>query len=386
MEKYNTIFSQLLRFFPRYEFEKLVERYQTERHARGVSSWSHFTALLFCQLAGQDSLRSIEAGMATQMGKLYHAGAKPLNRSSLSYANNNRSSSLYEGLFYWMLSKCQSITPKHKFRFKNPLYSMDSTMLELCLSIFPWAKYQKEKGAVRIHVKLNHSGYLPSFVVVTTGKVSEFTVAPDIPFENGDVAVFDRGYLDFGYLNSLDNKGIYYVTRLKSNAAFKIVGRSETKHTNIMSDHIIEMTDRNAAGKYPKRLRKIRVKDLETRKIIVIITNNFDWSASTIAAIYRDRWQIEIFFKNIKQQLKIKSFIGVSLNALLSQIWTALIAYLLLSYIKYKSKFKWSLYSLSCIMPMNLFGRRNLWDWLNDPYKQRGKAEIDTGQLSFELA
>lgn len=381
MKNCSTIFAQLLKFFPRYEFEKLVERHRTERHARGNSSWSHFVALLFCQLAGQDSLRSIEAGMATQVSRLYHAGVKPLNRSSLSYANNKRTSALFEDMFYQMLSKCHPVAPKHKFRFKNPLYSIDSTVIDLCLSMFEWATYQKVKGAVRVHVKLNHSGYIPVFAVVTTGKTSEFSVAPSIPFEKGDVAVFDRGYLDFGYLKSLDNKGVWYVTRLRSDSAYRITERRDHNNQNILSDHIIELTDRTTSKKYPGGIRKIRAKDPETKKEIVIITNNLKWSAATIAAIYRDRWQIEIFFKTIKQHLKIKSFIGTTLNGLLSQIWTALIVYLLLSYIKYKSKFRWSIYTLSCIMPMNLFGRRNLWDWLNDPYKQSGRGSPETGQM-----
>ena len=386
MKNYNTLFAQLLKFFSGYEFKKLVKRHNAERHARGITSWSHFAALMFCQLAGQDSLRSIEAGMATQMSNLYHSGAKPLNRSSLSYANNNRPSALFESIFYWMLSKCQPFAPRHKFRFKNPLYSIDSTVIELCLSLFEWAKYQKVKGAVRLHVKLNHSGYLPSFVVLTTGKVSEYTIAPSIPFERGDVVVFDRGYLDFGYLKSLENKGIYYVTRLKSNSAYKVIERREKTNENIMSDQIIELTKQWTHKKYPGKIRRIRVKDPETKKEIVVITNNFKWAATTIASIYRDRWQIELFFKAIKQHLKIKSFIGTSLNALLSQIWTALITYLLLCYIKFKSKFKWSLCSLSNIMPMNLFSRRNLWDWLNDPYKPKGKGYLDTGQLVLRFS
>lgn len=381
MSNCNTIFAQLLKFFPRYEFKKLVEKHGAERHARGNSSWSHFVALLFCQLAGQDSLRSIEAGMATQISRLYHAGAKPLNRSSLSYANNKRPSALFEDIFYKMLSKCQSVAPKHKFRFKNPLYSIDSTVIDLCLSMFEWATYQKIKGAVRVHVKLNHAGYIPVFAVITTGKTSEYTIAPRIPFEKGDVAVFDRGYLDFGYLKSLDNKGVWYVTRLRRDSVYRIIESNNVNRSNILSDSIIELTNRETSKKYPDRIRKIRAIDPKTKKEIEIITNNFKMAASTIAAIYRDRWQIEIFFKTIKQQLKIKSFIGTTLNGLLSQIWTALTVYLLLSYIKYKSKFRWSIYTLSCIMPMNLFSRRNLWDWLNDPYKQSGADGFNTGQM-----
>ena len=236
-------------------------------------------------------------------------------------------------------------------------------------------------------MKLNHSGYLPTFAVVTTGKVHETQVAPSIPFERGDVAVVDRGYTDFEWYHSLDEKGVFFVTRLKANAHYKVVERRPTDHlANIYSDQIIELKGFYSKKKFPKRLRRIRSKDPVTGKIVVLLTNHFAWSAKTIALLYKDRWQIELFFKSIKQQLKVKSFVGTSQNALLSQLWVALVAYLLLSYLKFKSKFAWSLYTLCSILPTNLFSRRNLWDWLNAPFRERGNAPPDILQQEFAFA
>ena len=376
----NTILNQMLKMFSRHEFQKFVSETGTEYHARGFSSWNHFVSMLFGQLAGVDSLRGIEAGLATQSEHLYHLGIKPVHRSTLAYANEHRSHELFKKTFEWMLSKCQPIAPKHKFRFKNPLSSLDATVIDLCLSLYDWAKFRTTKGAVKLHVKLNHAGYLPTFMVMTTGKVHESTIAPSVPLESGDVIVFDRGYNDFAWFNALVDKGVFFVTRLKKKARYKIIERRPTHHKDIYSDQIIEFTGFYTHKKCPYRLRRIRSKDHETGKIIVILTNNVSWSAKTIALIYKDRWQIELFFKTIKQLLKVKSFVGTSQNALLSQLWVALIAYLLLAYLKFKSKFSWSLYTLCSVLPTNIFSKRNLWDWLNDPFhKPKSVAALQYG-------
>jgi transposase len=382
----HTIFGQMLQMFSRHEFEKAVKETGTEYHARGFKSWNHFVAMLFGQAAGQDSLRGIEAGLATQAQNLYHLGVRPIHRATLAYANEHRSHELFKKLFGFMLSKCQPLAPRHKFRFKNPLYSLDATVIDLCLSLYDWAKFRTTKGAVKLHVKLNHSGYLPTFAIVTTGKVHEQKVAPSIPLEKGDVAIFDRAYNDLNWLQSLDDKGVCFVTRLKKNADYTVKERRTTKgHKYISSDQIIELQGFYSKQKYPGKLRRIRSRDPETGKAIVILTNNFSWSPATIARIYKERWQIELFFKCIKQQLKVKSFVGTSKNALLSQLWVALIAYLLLSYLKFKSRFRWSLYTLCSILPTNLFSKRNLWDWLNAPYHQRSKAPPEFLQLEFSF-
>lgn len=384
MSNHHTLLGQMLQMISGFDFQKTVSETKTEYHSRGLSSWNHFVAMLFGQLAGQDSLRGIEAGLATHARSLYHLGIKPIHRSTLSYANQHRSHELFEKTFYQMLSKCQPLAPRHKFRFKNPLYSMDATVIELCLSLYDWAKFRTTKGAVKLHVKFNHSGYLPTFAVVTTGKVHEQRVAPSIPMEKGDVIVFDRGYTDYNWHKTLNDKGLYFVTRLKKNALYKVTRRKKTDHLdNISSDRIIELKGFYSQQKFPNKLRLIRSRDPETGKIITILTNNFTWSARTIAQIYKERWQIELFFKCIKQQLKVKSFVGTSQNALLSQLWVALIAYLLLSYLKFKSRFAWSLHTPCSILPTNLFARRNLWDWLNAPFHTSSPSPPEDYQLKF---
>lgn len=385
MSHNHTILGQILQMFSRFEFQKAVKQTNTEYHARGFRSWHQFTAMLFGQLSSQDSLRGIEAGLASQATALYHLGVRPVHRSTLAYANEHRSHELFLMIFQWMLSKCQPLAPKHKFRFKNPLYSIDATIIDLCLSLFNWAKFRTTKGAVKLHVKLNHSGYLPTFAVMTTGKVGESTVAPHIPLEKGDVVVFDRGFTDYAWFASLCTRGIYFVTRLKKNTVYRVVERRSTRHLpNISSDQIIELQGFYSKKKCPHPLRRIRSRDPETGKWIVLLTNQFGWSAKTIAQVYKDRWQIELFFRALKQQLKVKSFVGTSRNALLSQLWVALIAYLLLCYLKFKSRFSWSLYILSSILPTNLFARRNLWDWLDAPYHARSNSP--PGELQYELS
>lgn len=386
MRRDNTILGQMLQLFSRYEFSKAVKETEAERHARGFSSWSHFVSMLFGQLAGQDSLRGIEAGLASQPRALYHFGVSPVHRSTLAYANAHRTHELFKMIFDRMLSKCLPVAPRHRFRFKNPLYSLDATTIELCLGLFDWAKFRTTKGAVKLHVKLNHAGYLPTFVAVTTGREHEVKIAPSIPLERGDVAVFDRGFTDFAWYATLVERGTYFVTRLKKNADYRVVERHTVKHLrNIISDQTIEFAGFYTSRKCPYRLRRIRSKDPQTGKIITLLTNQFGWSAQTIASIYKDRWQIELFFKALKQQLKVKSFVGTSRNALLSQLWIALTAYLLLAYLKFRSRFGWSLYTLSAILPTNLFSRRNLWDWLNAPFQPTGPSPPRELQLSLSF-
>jgi hypothetical protein len=377
----------MLQLIPRYEFQKLVDQTKTERHARGFGSWEHFVSMLFGQLAGQDSLRGIEAGLASQPRSLYHLGITSVRRATLAYANEHRSHELFKAVFLRMLSKCQAIAPKHKFRFKNPLYSLDSTSIELCLSVFDWAKFRVSKGAVKLHVKFNHSGYLPNFMTLTDGLVHDVKAARIVPFQPGDVAVFDRGYLDLKWLATLCASDVYFVTRLKKNSSFKVVERRSVERlSNIYCDQVIEFKGFYSKKKMPYRLRRVRSHDPKTGKTIVLLTNQMTWSAKTIAAIYKERWQIELFFKAIKQQLQVKSFVGTSKNALLSQLWVALTAYLLLSYLKFKSSFGWSLYTLMSILPTNLFARRPLWNWLDEPYRppsplppRRGQPELKFG-------
>lgn len=366
MKKNSTIFAQMLQLIPRYRFEKAVKEHKTEHAGKGFSSWAHFSAMLFAQLSGQRGLRGIESGLAAQRQAAYHLGLRrPVKRSTLAYANEHRSAGLFESLFGAVLEQLLARRPEHGFRFKNPLYSVDATTIDLCLKLFPWADFRTAKAGIKLTVKLDHRGHIPRFVVLHTAAQHESTAFRSIPFEKADVLTFDRGFTDYKLFASLDADGIYFVTRQKSNADYRVVERrAHRRSTGILSDQIIEWTGFYSKKNCPLRLRRIVTLDKKTGKRITLLTNHFEWSAQTIATVYRDRWQIELFFKTIKQFLKIKRFFGTSRNAVLIQIWTAMIAYLLISYLKFLAKSAWRFAHLVAGLPMILFQKRDIWEWL----------------------
>lgn len=371
MNRFGSIFSQLLQLFPRTEFYSAVQETEAERHARGFSCWGQFVAMLFCQLGRAHSLREICGGLASCEGKLKHLGITAPSRSSLSYANEHRPWQLYQKLFFNLLGRCrgQATVFKKKFRFKNKLMSIDSTVIELCAKVFDWARFRRSKGAVKLHLVLDHDGYLPSFAVITDGKVSDVKVAHQIDFEPGAVVVEDRGYCDFELWGSWCRKGVFFVTRIKKNLCYEVCERRpQAKDSRVLGDDIIHLTSRRSEKFCDQYLRRVVWYDPEREETLEFITNHMKLSAPTIAAVYKDRWQIEIFFKLLKQNLKIKTFVGTSPNALKIQIWTALIAMLILKYLQIKSSFSWSISNLAALLRMNLFTYRDLWRWINEPY------------------
>jgi putative transposase len=317
--------------------------------------------MAMAQLAGRISLRDIVENISSQTHRLYHLGSAKLSRSNLSRINEDKPCALYEALFGKLLNRCQGMTPGHDFRFKNPLYSLDASTIDLCLSVFPWADFRTTKGAIKLHVGLNHEGYLPEFVTVTEGKTGDVTIGRTLKFPKGSIVAIDRGYNDYAWYNQLTEKGIFFVTRLKSNAKTRIVQRRPVlKDKGLTSDQTIEFTGIQTAKKCPIKLRRIGYRDPETSKHYIFLTNNFKLAAKTIADIYKARWQVELFFKWIKQNLKIKSFIGTSKNAVLTQIWIALCVYLLLAFIKFQSKLNKSMQQILRLLQLNLFEKRDL--------------------------
>lgn len=366
-----SLFSQLISLFDRHQFADLVRAHKAERYAKGFSSWDHFVAMLFCQLAQAKSLREICGGLACCLGKLKHLGmSESPKKSTLSYANAKRPWELFQDLFYRTLAVCRQAGPgKHKFRFKNKLLSLDSTTISLCLSLFPWAKFRTRKGAVKLHLLLDHEGYLPTFALITNGGKHDVTMARQFPLAKGSIVAMDKGYTDYKLFDEWTQSGVFFVTRLKDNAQYDVVGLYLTPlNRNILSDQIIRFTGQKAKENCPRELRRIVVWDPEGEREIVLLTNHLDFGATTIAAIYKDRWQIELFFKAIKQNLKIKTFVGTSENALYIQIWTALIAMLLVKYLQFKSRFGWSLSNLVAFLRWNLFTYRDLWGWIDEPF------------------
>jgi len=371
MRQLNTIMAELLRIFPRYEFEKLADRYSGDYYTKYFTGWQQLIVLLFAQIGGKDSLREIETSLNVHGAKWYHLGLKGVKRSTLSDAMSSRSCEIFEGLFYELLVKCKSVTPKHKFRFKNPLYTLDSTVIDLCLSIFPWAAFRKRKGAIKLHYLYDHSGSLPTFMVMTDGKRHDIRVAKadtgfDLALLPDSILSIDKAYIDYNWLSCLNKKGVYFVTRTKDNMNCLVTGQHKPiKNKNIVRDDLIVLSGFYTRQKYPDNLRLVGYLDPETNKYYEFLTNNFTLSAKTIADIYKSRWQIELFFKWIKQNLKIKSFLGTTPNAVLTQIWVAMCYYLILVYIKYQAKFAHSITELSRMIKEVLMERTNLIDILS---------------------
>ena len=368
-----SLFNQLLQHFPRTEFAALVKKHGAERAAKGFACWTQFVSMLFCQLGRADSLREICNGMACCLGRLVHLGiAQAPRRSTLSYANEHRPAALFEELFWTALARFRDQQDlgarKHKFRFKNKLLSLDSTTLSLCLTLFPWAKFRRAKGGVKAHVLLDHDDYLPAYVLLTEAKRSDVKLADSFSLNAGSIVTMDRGYTDYALFGRWTLAGVFFVTRMKDNAVFTVEAEFEVpENRNIRADQIIQLTGVQAQADCPGPLRRVVVWDADNEREIVLLTNLLDFGATTIAAIYKERWQIELFFKALKQNLTVKSFVGTSENALRIQIWTALIAMLLLKWLHHLSKANWSLSNLASMLRLNLFTYRELTKWLHNP-------------------
>ena len=371
MIRVSSIFSQMLQLFSRADFERAVREHHAERHARGFTCWGQFVAMLFCHLGRAQSLREICGGLAASEGKLRHLGLPDApSRSTLAYANQHRPWQLYQSVFYQLLARCRSVAGSQGFRFKNKLLSLDATLIELCASVFDWAQYQRTKGAVKLHLLLDHQGLLPSYAVVTEGRVHESRIARTLRFEPGTIVVFDRGYNDYAWFDALDQDGVFFVTRMKDNTDYGVLERRPIPERGpVQRDEIIFLYKQARTGQRDLFLRRIEFWDQQQQRTLVFLTNHRDFAASTIARIYKSRWQIELFFKALKQNLRIKTFVGTSPNALQTQIWTALIALLLLKYLKLRSSFGWSLSNLAALLRQQLFVYRDLWQWINQPFQ-----------------
>ena len=370
MTRFCSIFSQLLQLFPRVEFQKAVVATKAERHARGFTCWGQFVAMLFCQLGRAHSLREICGGLASCEGKLAQLGIDAPSRTTLAYANGHRPWQLYEQVFHQLLGRCRGIAGGKKFRFKNPLVSLDSTVIDLCAEMFPWAAFRRTKGAVKLHFTLDHDGYLPTALVITEGKRHDVTVARQQTFAPETILVFDRGYLDLAWFAHLTDTGVYFVTRMKEILLYEVVKSLDVpSHGGVVTDEWIALSNPRSGAMYApgQPLRRIE-SALPDGERLVFLTNHLGLGPTTIARIYKDRWQIELFFKALKQNLRVKTFVGTSANALHTQIWTALIALLLLKYLQLKATFGWSLSNLVALLRMNLFAYRDLWTWLNEPF------------------
>jgi hypothetical protein len=374
-----TLFSQIIKKIDRPIFKKLVKEKQTDKGCKGFDSWTHLVSMLFCHFAKSTSVRDISNGLRSATGNLNHLGiSRAPSKSSISYQNKRRDSDLFKDLYYSLLGSLgqQASLRRVKLRIKVPVYLLDATVISLCLSVFDWATFRAKKGAVKMHTLLEYDGKLPVYVNITEGSVGDNKGAYDIPLEKGSVIVADRYYNDFPLLNVWDSSGVFFVIRHKSNLAFSTVKERELPTNtaqHILKDEEIELTNPQSKTKYPGRLRRVAVWDEENQQTIELITNNFAWAAQTIGDLYKSRWEIEVFFRDIKQLLHIKTFIGTSKNAVMIQIWTALITILLLKVMRATAKFGWHLSNLVAFIRLNIFVKIELQKWLDSPFVEPRK-------------
>ena len=372
----STVLSQIVRIFPRHEFQALANKHHAGQKFRSFSRWTQFVALLTAQLTGRDSLRDIVENMTAQAGKLYHLGIKPFSRATLSRANEQQPHKLYEALFLRLMNRCQSLAPRNKaFKLKGKIYLLDASLVDLTLSLFPWAQYRKGKGAAKLHIGLDADGYLPAFVNMTPGKEHEINVGRELELPKGSYVVFDRGYTDYSWYQELTEDGVFFVTRLKSNAV-PTPGplRRGRKSPGVLRDQQIKL--KGIDGTY----RKVRYLDVKTGITYEFLTNALDLPAATVAQLYKERWQIELFFKWIKQNLRVKSFLGTSFNAVMTQLWIALCAYLVLAFLKFQSKLRHSMQQMLRLLQLNLFERRDFMELFAPP---KPKLSLCDKQLSL---
>lgn len=372
-----TLFSQIISRLDRACFGKLVKEHKTDKHSKGFDSWSHLVSMLFCQFAKSQSVRDISNGLRSATGNLNHLGnASAPSKSNLSYRNKTRSWELFRDYYYALLERLgqQAAQKRTKFRIRAKILLLDATTIPLCLSLFDWAHYKTAKGAVKMHTLLDYDGHLPAYVNITDGKTADNKGAYDIPLFKGSVIVADRFYNDLSLLNVWDSNGVWFVVRHKDNLAFRTITElelPEKRHQHLLKDEMVELTGKQSVSKYPKSLRRVAIWDDQNKQVIEVVSNNTDWAASTIAELYKARWQVEIFFREIKQLLHIKSFIGTSENAVMVQIWTALITILVLKALKAMAKYKWHLSNLVAFIRLNMFVKIDLQYWLDHPFRPK---------------
>lgn len=371
-----TLFSQLLQEVNRRHFKSTVQQYQTDKHNKGINSWTHLVTMLFLHLAKANSIREVTNGLKSITGNLKHLGIehKTPSKSSLSYINEHRDWRMFREFYFMLKNDLQErgfLKRKMFNEIDKKIYLLDSTVISLCIKVFDWAKYRQQKGAVKLHTLLDYDGLMPSYLFMTKGSQADVKHAQYMKMPPHSVIVADRAYEDFKMLYSWDKDDIDFVLLLKKSINYKTIVERElpgNNEQNILIDEDIELDEENSHNNYPKKLRRIALFDKNNNRTLEFITNNFTWTASTIAELYKQRWQIEIFFKELKSHLKIKSFIGTNENAMFIQIWTALITLLLLKHLKTIAKYPWALSNLIAFLRMNLFVKISLMQWLDNPF------------------
>ena len=370
-----TLFAQIVRKIPREIINSIIAKYGSDKFCKGFNTWSHLITMIFCQFAYCTSLREISNGLKSATGNLNHLGLERApSKSILSYQNEHRPCKIFKECYYALFSYLgqQAIFKGHHYPVKRPVKFLDSTVISLCLSLYDWAYYRTSKGAIKLHALLDSYKLLPEYVLISDGKLADNVAASLMQLKRNTLVVMDRAYGDFRLLYNWDSRGVFFIVRHKENLCFRSLKERELppyKHQNILKDEEILLEKEGTFKRYPKRLRRVVSYDEKTHKAVELLTNNFDLAASTIAALYKARWQIEIFFRHLKQLLHIKTFVGTSANAVEIQIWTALITILLLFYLKQIAQYPWCLSNLVSSLRLNTFTKIDLEKWLNEPFK-----------------
>ena len=381
-----TVFKQLLQHLPRYEFNLCVQRYRGEYWAKSFSTFDQFLCLAYAQMAGRESLRDIETCLNSHREKLYHVGFRgDVSRTNLADANERRDWRIFQDFGHVLIGMAQRLYQSDAIAVEltQPLYAFDSTTIDLCLTLFPWAEFRKTKAAVKMHTLIDLRGPIPTWVSITTGKVHDVRMLDQLPVEKDAIYAMDRGYVDFARLFSIHKQGAFFVVRAKDNLKCnRLYSNPKDKEAGVRADQIITLVTQKSKKGYPERLRRVSYVDKERNKRLVFLTNNFEIPAETAAAVYKQRWQVELFFKWIKQHLRIKSFVGTSVNAVKSQKWVALCIYLLVAITKKKLGISCSLYTFLQILEVNLFEKKPISSLVAEALK-RNPDTRDCNQLNL---
>ena len=368
MNKGTPVIVQMQSLISRYDFKNLTEEYRADKNVRSFSTWNLLQVMLVAHCTARKSLRDICASFKSHASRFYHLGFNGVSRNNLSHALSKRSAKVFERLFYILLEKVRKETDRRtdkRFRFRNKVVAIDSTTISLCLSLCSWASFRSQKGGIKIHTMYDVKMHIPEFMMISEARKHDHTAIIDMSFREGAIYVLDRGYLCLKTLQNINKSGAFFVTRTKSNTQYGVVRKNKVTGEGILRDDIISLIGAKC-NEYQESLRLVRFENQVDGKIYEYITNNMDLAAASIAAIYKSRWDIELFFKWIKQNVKIKSFYGRSENAVLIQIWTAVIAFLLISYIKFLSKTKMSITDTFRILGTHMMSQRKIADLLDD--------------------
>jgi hypothetical protein len=366
----------------------VVLKYKANKHSKGFPVWSQLMCMLFCHFSNAQSIRDIVHGMCSTTGNLHHIDVRRLpKRSTLSYANKHRDWRVFRDIYFALFNKlnCHLEGRRTSFSIKSKIYLLDSSIIQLSLKVFEWATYRQHKGAMKIHTLLEYQGAMPTYIHITDAKQHDVIHAWEMKLPKGCVIVADRAYFDFGLLYDWDKRQqVKYVVRAKKRFYYQVIKNNPTDSENILKDQIIKLTGPSGAKKYPHQVRRVEVYDPVNHKTIILLTNaTSSWTAETISQLYKARWDIELFFKDIKQHLKIKSFVGTSMNAILTQIWTAMITLLILKYLKARAAFQWHLSNLVSFLRFNLLVAVDLYSWLDRPIFILTRGSPQHEQLSF---